>query len=157
MNGQEVKTLLVIHHVLLLPFSQIYLLLLPVGVEEGNGGGGGVEGDEGGGQGSSQAPGQKAPPWYHLKTSMQWGIHFYSNELERDKLKHFFTKKNCLSIFCLVYGYCRSLCRKLGRLRVQDLRCNLDFLQVFPRAYPGAYLRHQKEDVKCSPTQFVVI
>ena len=39
---------------------------LPVGVEEGNGGGGGVEGDEGRSQGSSQAPGQKAPPWYHL-------------------------------------------------------------------------------------------
>ena len=66
MNGQEVKTLIVIRHVLLLPFSQIYLLLLPVGVEEGNGGGGGVEGDEGRSQGSSQAPGQKAPPWYHL-------------------------------------------------------------------------------------------
>ena len=67
MNGQEVKTLLVIHHVLLLPFSQIYLLLLPVGVKEGNGGGCGVEGNEGRSQGPSQAPGQKAPPWYHLQ------------------------------------------------------------------------------------------
>ena len=47
----------------------------PVGVEEGDGGGGGVEGDEGGSQGPSQAPGQKAPPWYHLQTSisLQWG------------------------------------------------------------------------------------
>ena len=38
----------------------------PVGVEEGDGGGGGVEGDEGGSQGASQAPGQKALPWDHL-------------------------------------------------------------------------------------------
>ena len=38
----------------------------PVGVEEGDGGGGGVEGDEGGRQGASEAPGQKALPWDHL-------------------------------------------------------------------------------------------
>ena len=39
----------------------------PVGVEEGDGGGGGVEGDEGGRQGPSKAPGQKALPRYHLQ------------------------------------------------------------------------------------------
>ena len=39
----------------------------PVGVEEGNGGGGGVEGDEGGRQAPSKAPGQTALPWDHLQ------------------------------------------------------------------------------------------
>ena len=39
----------------------------PVGVEEGNGGGGRVEGDEGGRQAPSKAPGQKALPLDHLK------------------------------------------------------------------------------------------
>ena len=39
----------------------------PVGVEEGDGGGSRVEGDEGGRQAPSKAPGQKALPWDHLK------------------------------------------------------------------------------------------
>ena len=39
----------------------------PVGVEEGDGGGSGVEGDEGGRQGPSKAPGQKALPRDHLQ------------------------------------------------------------------------------------------
>ena len=39
----------------------------PVGVEEGNGGGSGVEGDERGRQGPSKAPGQKALPRDHLQ------------------------------------------------------------------------------------------
>ena len=64
--------------------SQVSSGVAPVGVEEGDGGGGGVEGDEGGRQGPSQAPGQKAPPWYHLQTSKQCRIHIHCNALERE-------------------------------------------------------------------------
>ena len=46
----------------------------PVGVEEGDGGGGGVEGDEGGCQGASQAPGQKALPWDHLENQTELSV-----------------------------------------------------------------------------------
>ena len=46
----------------------------PVGVEEGDGGGGGVEGDEGGCQGASQAPGQKALPWDHLQNQTELSV-----------------------------------------------------------------------------------
>ena len=46
----------------------------PVGVEEGDRGGDRVEGDEGGCQGASQAPGQKALPWDHLQNQTELSV-----------------------------------------------------------------------------------
>ena len=55
----------------------------PVGVEEGDGGGGGVEGDEGGRQGPSKAPGQKALPRYHLQHPSNMESIFIAMNLRR--------------------------------------------------------------------------